>query len=667
VDEEELYAGGANSMNSVVHTGAAFAKKIPHKLAAWTADSKSEVSQARDSEEPNVGKLGRNDPCPCGSGKKVKKCHGVEALRTPGPVSSVPPPDLRLRLRHAGAFMSFSDAAGSPLTPDQVLQLVRRCGRQHLIRKVALLGAVLANDGVMSSRARAMTVDALARLDGGPYRAVNLAAAWVRTQPQNRVIATEKSLYLLAALALLEGAENEQDPVDGYVAFCLMALNDYASRWRTGDKLPEDERLVADLFHATRFNRGGDPLRDLVRAEMIMNTRPRRDPELRSPRRWEAFQVGAFGRPLREYFVPMAALALLSQGWGRPNRTGELNPPFIAKSAWLGRGSRHAPEGAEFVSPLVMTVDEARDVAQRSRLPDGIPFLPTEFYRKPLVELAGDVAVPYSPWALREQLHYGLWGRFRQHATATAGARGGERWLVAFGEMFERWCRRVAIFAYRSKNFRGKLLLSRTIGGPDELEDIAVSEPDAVTLFSVKAGLIPEAVGKGARSRDEVLQWLKRFLLEERRSYRGEGAFKLLDEKVNRIRAGEYEPRVARNARMYPVLVTYEFIGENAAFYRWLRKELAARGLLQQPGVASPTVTWVGTYEKLMGVAAHGESIAKMLAARERIEEGEVPLDTVISELLSDGPKGRLPQLEAMFDALVSRVRQRLFDHDPDP
>jgi preprotein translocase subunit SecA len=26
-----------------------------------------------------VGRVGRNDPCPCGSGKKYKKCHGVEA------------------------------------------------------------------------------------------------------------------------------------------------------------------------------------------------------------------------------------------------------------------------------------------------------------------------------------------------------------------------------------------------------------------------------------------------------------------------------------------------------------------------------------------------------------------------------------------------------------
>jgi uncharacterized protein YecA (UPF0149 family) len=24
-------------------------------------------------------KVGRNDPCPCGSGKKYKKCHGANA------------------------------------------------------------------------------------------------------------------------------------------------------------------------------------------------------------------------------------------------------------------------------------------------------------------------------------------------------------------------------------------------------------------------------------------------------------------------------------------------------------------------------------------------------------------------------------------------------------
>ncbi|MGH9469826.1 MAG: SEC-C metal-binding domain-containing protein, partial [Terriglobia bacterium] len=31
-------------------------------------------------------KVGRNDPCPCGSGKKYKKCHGATA-----PAASAPP------------------------------------------------------------------------------------------------------------------------------------------------------------------------------------------------------------------------------------------------------------------------------------------------------------------------------------------------------------------------------------------------------------------------------------------------------------------------------------------------------------------------------------------------------------------------------------------------
>jgi preprotein translocase subunit SecA len=44
-----------------------------------------QLSYSGGGEEPNQrpksprraeGKIGRNDPCPCGSGKKYKKCHG---------------------------------------------------------------------------------------------------------------------------------------------------------------------------------------------------------------------------------------------------------------------------------------------------------------------------------------------------------------------------------------------------------------------------------------------------------------------------------------------------------------------------------------------------------------------------------------------------------------
>jgi len=49
---------------------------------------KRELEQARaagapstNGSEPRVTgeKVGRNDPCPCGSGKKYKKCHGAQA------------------------------------------------------------------------------------------------------------------------------------------------------------------------------------------------------------------------------------------------------------------------------------------------------------------------------------------------------------------------------------------------------------------------------------------------------------------------------------------------------------------------------------------------------------------------------------------------------------
>jgi hypothetical protein len=31
----------------------------------------------------NAPKVGRNDPCPCGSGRKFKKCHGAEGGAAP--------------------------------------------------------------------------------------------------------------------------------------------------------------------------------------------------------------------------------------------------------------------------------------------------------------------------------------------------------------------------------------------------------------------------------------------------------------------------------------------------------------------------------------------------------------------------------------------------------
>jgi preprotein translocase subunit SecA len=55
-----------------------FERKKQRELEAARMASSS--SGSREPVQRNAGsKVGRNDPCPCGSGKKFKKCHGVEA------------------------------------------------------------------------------------------------------------------------------------------------------------------------------------------------------------------------------------------------------------------------------------------------------------------------------------------------------------------------------------------------------------------------------------------------------------------------------------------------------------------------------------------------------------------------------------------------------------
>ena len=42
------------------------------------ADDGEVATADRDPNNPATwGKVGRNEPCPCGSGKKYKKCHGA--------------------------------------------------------------------------------------------------------------------------------------------------------------------------------------------------------------------------------------------------------------------------------------------------------------------------------------------------------------------------------------------------------------------------------------------------------------------------------------------------------------------------------------------------------------------------------------------------------------
>ena len=43
-----------------------------------TGDAKENSNTSAKKQPVHVNKVGRNDPCPCGSGKKYKNCHGKD-------------------------------------------------------------------------------------------------------------------------------------------------------------------------------------------------------------------------------------------------------------------------------------------------------------------------------------------------------------------------------------------------------------------------------------------------------------------------------------------------------------------------------------------------------------------------------------------------------------
>ena len=54
-------------------------ENVKYQHAGYDEALAADAGEEKAKERPFVremGKIGRNDPCPCGSGKKYKQCHG---------------------------------------------------------------------------------------------------------------------------------------------------------------------------------------------------------------------------------------------------------------------------------------------------------------------------------------------------------------------------------------------------------------------------------------------------------------------------------------------------------------------------------------------------------------------------------------------------------------
>ena len=57
----------------------ALARPAAAEVSAEEARPRPQASAPKPASKFTDAKTGRNDPCPCGSGKKYKKCHGVNS------------------------------------------------------------------------------------------------------------------------------------------------------------------------------------------------------------------------------------------------------------------------------------------------------------------------------------------------------------------------------------------------------------------------------------------------------------------------------------------------------------------------------------------------------------------------------------------------------------
>lgn len=559
-------------------------------------------------------------------------------------------------------YMSLGDAFnGVPLAPDALRMAMRKLDWQETFKKLARLAAILANRGGPFSK----------QLDA--YAAALLAGHWtvhpvegaivdyVRKWRGRRAIFHEKVIYFLQALALIDGGTEGTSPSDAHLAFLGLAANDYVDDWFADDDraLEAGEDIVAAVADAARFNQQNDLLRTITRCAAILQNRPPRGSALSDSGIWDELERAAFGGSFREFFLSFV-MPLVFQSrseWGKTSAAGLVVNPALAKRCWSAKTTVAQDAAEEFLASLTLSRRDAKsEITRRS---NGLPRAPTILLKKPLVDVEDELWAA-SPSAVQNQLHSGLWARLRRAAKAIGVEKD---WFPAFGLMFESWCQQVAAWSASSASFGGSIHLPSSPGARDEIEDVVVYDDRAVVLFSIKATLVREDAAYGAEKRTATWDWYRKQLFRGRTRGDRPGWAWQLDQKIERLRQGEYEAVLSSGLDVFPVIVMYDHTAESAPLYDLIDRELAELALLQQPRVAPLALCSARTYEALMGMAAHGYRVSEVLREKAAPRWRRQRLETLIYEYakMHRGADFRIPQMAAEFDRLADEARRRLF------
>jgi hypothetical protein len=252
----------------------------------------------------------------------------------------------------------------------------------------------------------------------------------------------------------------------------------------------------------------------------------------------------------------------------------------------------------------------------------------------------------------------GIWDRYRDAARSEFGPnKGGDQWNRAFGQLFEEWVRVYAAKARTSPKAKAQIILPSFPGAADEIDDAVLVENGVVVMFSAKGRMVRESIARYSVSRRELLDWYDAYLFEIKNDdFRG-GAIRQISARIDMLRAGRFENRgITRNARVHPVVVTYDSLGENQMLYAWISERCKHHGVLQQPNVGPPVLAVVQDYEALVAIAADGRSVVALLEKRLDPKWKNERLEVI----LGTSKAQRLPQSGSDYAVLIQRMGTRI-------
>jgi hypothetical protein len=545
------------------------------------------------------------------------------------------------------SFLTGAEILGRAVDPGSIRRRFAALNWETTFKTISVIAATLSRQGILGEAQKDLMTALTRQQDPHPLSAV--MAARLPEHIGKRPILHERLLYVMFQLAAEEcQIDSGRTPSFVEMTYLGLLLNDHIDHGYT-DAIEQQTNFASAIALALRYNQDRDRLRAITRSySMLVEAPPTHAQLAKNPQLWLEIQHEACsGHLLDDYFALfMYPMILFSQSvWGQKDV-----PPQLDVSLWYKNAPQLQPVAHSWIAPLTTTKDELVSAREQS----AIPIAPRTLLRKPFVRF-GDQYWASSPWACQRQLHTGIRHRLFQ-AAKRLGRKHEEAWTFSLGDMFEQWAHQMTRSASEGRHMRGTFLVPDE-PGRDEVEDIVWTHEKVAILFSVKSTLMAEDDAFNVKSESGVVDWFEKFLFAQRRPKYRPGAARLLDLKVERIRAGG--TTIARDATIYPVVVMYDDPLESVGVIDWLAQRQHELGVLTQPGVRPLLVCSIDTYEALLFLAHSGRDLGVLFEQKQSEAWRRVRFDVFLNHFSTE-EHFRLPEIEKRYVEASRRVLEKL-------